>query len=148
MKNTLYILLALLLNSDIGKAQQNIDTTIYFNLSSVKFRYNEVSRTVQLTTKRKVKVYMFSIPCKNCQTGINTLGFYGHDNPETGANFDPIIEISNSQYKQLKFLSFEKLVWYLKCYELKKRIKIYFIETKNNRHYRYDVRMDGFFGTE
>ncbi|MES2267082.1 MAG: hypothetical protein V4520_09995 [Bacteroidota bacterium] len=149
MKITLYILLSLLLYSIIGKAQQNICKPIYFNLSSVEYKKNELKdRIVQIKTKRIVNEYMFSIPCNHCQPIRDVLSFYSHNNPETGDIFDPIKIIDNKTFKRLKFMSFNNLVSFLRDHNNEIIQKIYFIETINGIHYQYNVAMLGNFGTE
>jgi hypothetical protein len=149
-KNIIITFLVLAFASSFCKAQQHPpDTIIYLNLSSVKFtKHQNKNRTVKIKTKRLANDCLFSISCKNCQPGSDILSFFWNDNLETGFTFEPVTIIPDTGYQKLKFMPFTEMVDFLRKYENKRFPKLYFVETVQNKHYQYHVRLLGFFGTE
>lgn len=112
---------------------------------------NEISKIVNIKTKRLTHIYTFSISCDSCSEEHQLFSFYRTDNPESGGNFEPIKKISKRFLRRISFTSFSKLIDILKNNELNhssQKIIIYFIDTSNNINLKYHVKWHGTLGTE
>jgi len=128
-------------------AQTNRDTTIYFNLSDVKYDRHESNNHIAfIKTKRRVHEYGFTISCK-CMHG-HSISFSGHDNFETGSIFDSVKIINRKAYKTIRFMPFDSMINFLEKYQYKRKAKLYFVEIRKKKYFVYNVELQGSFGTE
>jgi hypothetical protein len=108
MKNIVFIFLIIPFVS-LAQAKESI----YFLLKKGDYTETKTESTITLKTKRLVTSISFGIPCTNCNY-IGLLGFYFHNNPDTGETLEGPVAVGTKKMKSLKFTSLPDLIKVMK----------------------------------
>lgn len=135
----LLFLLTCTLSSTYSQNRENI----YVKLDSNEIHFSKTinSKTTIMQAKREVAGYLFTLECCNNRNGF--IGFYGHNNPETGVLFDSVRTVSRNFFNDKKLLSPKDLIGLVlkEDVEINQKYNIYFIEQVRGEYHLYHVRL-------
>lgn len=138
-----YFVVTLLIISGLSVTRGQNKENIYVKLDSDKIEYKKSigKRIVKIITPREVTGYVFTPKCE-CSPG-GTIGFSGHDNPETGSVFEPIKRVGKDYWRSNKLTPFDDFIRLIlrDDLEVNGKYNIFFVERSNKGFILYHVRL-------